>query len=809
MKKISFLTLLLVFVNLLVPKNGQNCGGSYMYYNMLFDRDLVFSNGKSLTSFNLWNYNSSLYGSRSIQLQNATEWAEFLENKYVAKDLIAIIYRETGFTSHAQETKNLRSNRISDKDVSVKETIFINYLELALAVEKHLTAYEPNPWGYGDSEIKKDPVEYNRLVEKTNQMLAVAQHSMIKERLAFQLIKLHRYEENYQEVLTVFEKNFSVANSFIGYWAMDHYAGALKKLGRKAEANYYFSKVYVNSPSRRASAYSSIKISSEEEMNDVKNICKTTDEKLALHFIRGVESKALSLGDIDFIIKNAGNHEYARVLMSYEINKLEQKLLNKYPSQFFDDIKKETEEASNYLKQLIELNKKIISVDDDSKFWHMSLAYLHYLNKDYTNCKSILDNHLPNSNDLKIQHTVIEILNYIASREELTVTDENILGHKLYEINKNKETISSITTSNTTIEEQNGYYESNYRKGDEDYNTINEYIFELIYSKVKNKNTYKELIFNGETIRYDLFARDSPNWNEVEQRGKKLSVEYIDELLSSFETTEKTKLVEFAAKYYFDFNNQSNRTYNYDYYDYYGVGNVYFYLDNYYDIKSVLLELKATLLMRNPNKLNESIAIFEQLPEKIINASKVYKNPFDMSAKNIRFDDKINFENIQEENSYTKLKLAKQLQLHLERANATNSAIDYYNLGVAYYNISYYSNMWSFLAYYRCTYEPNGFLDNSIALNFLNKALSIGLKNRELEAKAHFMGARCELNLFTQGYGGIGNNTEDGLYFDDFMSEINQKGYQKNFAVLKNSYSNTQFYRDIISECSYFNYYQN
>ena len=809
MKKISFLTLLLVFVNLLVPKNSQNCGGSYMYYNMLFDRDLVFSNGKSLTSFNLWNYNSSLYGSRSIQLQNATEWAEFLENKYVAKDLIAIIYRETGFTTHAQETKNLRSSRISDKDVSVKETIFINYLELALAVEKHLTAYEPNPWGYGDSEIKKDPVEYNRLVEKTNQMLAVAQHSMIKERLAFQLIKLHRYEENYQEVLTVFEKNFSVTSSFIGYWAMDHYAGALKKLGRKAEANYYFSKVYVNSPSRRASAYSSIKISSEEEMNDVKNICKTTDEKLALHFIRGVESKALSLGDIDFIIKNAGNHEYARVLMSYEINKLEQKLLNKYPSQFFDDIKKETEEASNYLKQLIELNKKIISVDDASRFWHMSLAYLHYMNKDYTNCKSILDNNLPNSNDLKIQHTVIEILNYIASREELTVTDENILGHKLYEINKNKETISSITTSNTAIEEQNGYYESNYRKGDEDYNTINEYIFELIYSKVKNKNTYKELIFNGETIRYDLFARDSPNWNEVEQRGKKLSVEYIDELLSSFETTEKTKLVEFAAKYYFDFNNQSNRTYNYDYYDYYGVGNVYFYLDNYYDIKSVLLELKATLLMRNPNKLNESIAIFEQLPEKIINASKVYKNPFDMSAKNIRFDDKINFENIQEENSYTKLKLAKQLQLHLERANATNSAIDYYNLGVAYYNISYYSNMWSFLAYYRCTYEPNGFLDNSIALNFLNKALSIGLKNRELEAKAHFMGARCELNLFTQGYGGIGNNTEDGLYFDDFMSEINQKGYQKNFSALKNSYSNTQFYRDIISECSYFNYYQN
>jgi hypothetical protein len=117
--------------------------------------------------------------------------------------------------------------------------------------------------------------------------------------------------------------------------------------------------------------------------------------------------------------------------------------------------------------------------------------------------------------------------------------------------------------------------------------------------------------------------------------------------------------------------------------------------------------------------------------------------------------------------------------------------------------------MWGFLAYYRCTTEPNGFVDNTIALNFLEKALAIGLKNRELEAQAHFMGARCELNLFTQGYGSIGSNTESGLYFTDFMTEIKQAGFQKHFAALKNSYSNSQFYKDIISECSYFSYYQN
>ncbi|MFN4910673.1 MAG: hypothetical protein ACK438_07060 [Flavobacteriales bacterium] len=804
MKKISFLTLLLVSVSLLIPKYGKNCGGNYMYYNMLFDRDLVFSDGKALSSYNLWNYNSSLYGSYSIQLQNATEWAEFLENKYVSADLIPIIYRETSFTTLAKETKNLRSNRISEKDISMKETLFINYLELALAVEKHLKGYEADPWGYGEEEIKKDPLEYTRLVDKANQMLAVNQHTMIKERIGFQLIKLHRYEENYREVLTIFENNFSNTNSFIGYWAMDHYAGALSKLGRKAEANYFFSKVYVNSPSRRVSAYSSIKINSEKEMDDVKKICSTTDEKLALHFIRGVETKVLSLGDIEYIINNGGNHEYARVLMSYEINKLERILL-KYPSPYFEDNKNETKEALIYLKQLIELNNKIIAVDDASKYWHLSLAYLYYLNNDYTNSKNILENHIPNSTDLKIQHTVLEILNYIASKEELTVMDENILGHKLYEINKNKETISSITTSKKYPDVQPDYYVENYRKGYEDYNTINEYIFKLIYSKVKNKNAFKELIFNGNTIQNDLFRRDFPKWNEVEQEGKKLSIEYLDQLLAAFETTEKTKLTDFAARYYFEF----KKNYDFNYEGYYGVGNVYFNLEAYYDIKYVLLEMKATLLMRNPNRLKEAIVIFEQLPEAFNNASNMYKNPFEMSARNIRFNEETDVQSILEENSFTKLKLAKQLLVHFEKANATNSALDYFHLGVAYYNISYYSNMWGFLAYYRCTFEPNGFVDNSIALKFLDKALAIGLKNRELEAKAHFMGARCEQNLFTQRYGSIGGNTENGRYFDDFMTEINQAGFQKNFATLKKSYSNSEFYKDIISECSYFSYYQN
>jgi len=793
MKKISFLTLLLTFINITVPKHGQNCGGYYMYYHMLFDRDLVFSSGKSLTSFNLWNYNSSLYGTYPIQLQNATEWSNFLENKYIAKDLIPIIYREGGFTNHAQEMSNLKQARVSDKDISQKETVFINYLELSLQIEKHLKAYAPDPWSYEEKEKTKNPEEYNRLVAKANQMLQVAQHQIIKERLAFQLIKLHRYEENYQEVVSLFENNFTNSNSFISFWAMDHYAGALLNLGRKAEANYYFSKVYVNSPSRRESAYLSISINSDEEMNEAKSLCQTNDEKLALHFIRGIETKNLAIDDIDFIFKNGGNHEYARVLMSHEINKMEYLLLPQNGDSFEysseDDPIKSKDEAINYIKGLVDLTKLILPKDDENKFWHVSLAYLHFLNKDYASCKAVLDGNIPKDENLKRQHTVIEILNYVASRNELSVVDENILGHKLYEMNDHKESLCSITT--VTKESSNNpisYYATNYyRKGSEDYNTINEYLFQLIYTKVKGKNAFKELVFNGGTMDSDLFRRDYKDWNETEQGKRALSPEYITELLNAFETTEKTKLVEYAGRYYF-FSNPS------------------YYNPKLSEIKFVLQELKATLLIRNPEKLAGAIEILEKLPENFSNTTTRYTDPFAMTAKPIILETP---EEINYEKALDKLTLAKKLQMHFEKAKATNSAIDYYYLGLAYYNLSYYSDSWKFLAYYRCTTTPNGFTDNSISMNFLNKALSIGLGNRELEAKAHFMAARCELNLFTQNYGEIRDNYEDNLNFYKFLFDIKQQGFQKNFAVLKNTYFNTQFYQDIVSECSYFNYYLN
>ena len=786
MKKTSFLTFLLLLINLLIPLKGKNCGGNYMGYHMLFDRDLVFSKGESLTSYNNWNYNSNLYGSQPMQLQNANEWASFLDEKYPAEDLIPIIYREGDFTSQSKELNNLRQVRISEKDITQKEIAFLNYLELSLQVEKHLADYNVDPWSTNETQETKNPERYLKLVSKINEMTQETNYLIIRERLAFQLIKLYRYEENYTDVLSTFEKNFNESKSFISYWAMDHYAGALNKLERKAEANYYFSKVYVNSPSRRQSAYYSISINSDQEMNDAKNLCQTKDEKLALHFIRGMEPINLAINDIEFINDNAENHEYAKVMMSFEINKLEHFLLYRGEGSFsnFEDDNpiKSNEEAINYLKRLIILNQKILPNDDSNKFWHLSLSYLYFLNKDYANCKTILDENIPKDTDLKRQHTIIEMLNYVSSKSELSVTDENIIGNKLLKMDSYLKSSPNIS-----------YY--NYRINGEDYNTEIEYLFELIYSKVKGKNLFKELVFNGKTISSDLILGDFKEADSNYPRVK-LTVAYIDNLISSYKTTDKTKLLDYAVQVYFESKDGSA-----DYSSYSNPMKLWFK-----DPVDRLNEIKATLLMRNPNKLREALALFETIPNYEIQTKTTNADLFEIKSKNPMFQKY--HETMNGYEAISKLDLAKELNTLYEKAKSTNDALSYLKLGTAYYNLSYYGTAWELFSYYRDFVNVNGFYDNSIALNFLKQAITIGLKNKELEAKAYFMAARCELNLFTQNYGTIPNNSfPDQKYFDEFMVDIKQQGFQNNFASLKNLYSATQFYKEIISECNYFSYY--
>ena len=89
--------------------------------------------------------------------------------------------------------------------------------------------------------------------------------------------------------------------------------------------------------------------------------------------------------------------------------------------------------------------------------------------------------------------------------------------------------------------------------------------------------------------------------------------------------------------------------------------------------------------------------------------------------------------------------------------------------------------------------------------------------SEERRATITFMKANCELNIFSEMNGNhipkmSQRNNYDHILgktttFRDFMSQMKIKGFQTAYESLKSKYSNTLFYRDIINECAYFNYY--
>lgn len=161
---------------------------------------------------------------------------------------------------------------------------------------------------------------------------------------------------------------------------------------------------------------------------------------------------------------------------------------------------------------------------------------------------------------------------------------------------------------------------------------------------------------------------------------------------------------------------------------------------------------------------------------------------------------------------YSKIEFLKTIKLMQEKI-ANNDDI-YQNsllLGNAFYNISHFGNA-------RLFYQgkiipswttPFGYdyfnrkllTNNKIAENYYKMAFA-NASNKEQKAKSLYMLAKCERNEFY--------NTNFYFNLNDTWSlwdaEIHFKAWES-FVTLKNDYSETEYYKQIIQECGYFEKY--
>ncbi len=223
-------------------------------------------------------------------------------------------------------------------------------------------------------------------------------------------------------------------------------------------------------------------------------------------------------------------------------------------------------------------------------------------------------------------------------------------------------------------------------------------------------------------------------------------------------------------------------------------------------IRSQILEIKATLLL-SQGQVEAANEVYSLVP-RAERSTKMY-SPFVEDFRDCVFCP------VTDTTAYTKAGLIEKLVEYDYRARAdiTNGPDYFYLLGTAWYNMSYFGPAWEAADYFRSgsswyyTFDdvypsvqsPFGNRENhnlSKAKLYFSKALELS-KDEELQARAAFMLARIDQKEYF---------LSENCSYNPYKNLIPKLPPSRMvyYNLLMREYNETEFYEDIIEECSFF-----
>lgn len=213
-------------------------------------------------------------------------------------------------------------------------------------------------------------------------------------------------------------------------------------------------------------------------------------------------------------------------------------------------------------------------------------------------------------------------------------------------------------------------------------------------------------------------------------------------------------------------------------------------LSDIYDFQAVEMAFQ--------NKIPQAVALMEQSATR---NDKLYGNPFIGNIQDCHDCDHAEPQKVK----YSRLQYLKTIKdLQTKLANNQNVYENALTLGHAFYNMTYFGNARVFYegkinGYGLDTYSRS---DCSNATTYYKKALAVAT-DKEQKALCHYMLAKCERNAYyTQKY----EKDRTNWYWGGENDNINFLAWN-GFKELKNNYSKTEFYQEVVQECGYFKTY--
>ena len=691
--------------------------------------------------------------------ENLREWNERFCNLFKTEELRSIIYTSNildlrrlgsvakGLTS-ALPSHFLR-NDFAMHLVEQKCLETIQYLAFAKECEPFVIPSE-----VGWSTPKRDTIGMRAMIEKGEKEFKKTKSHYIRLRYAYQIIRLAHYSKKYQKVLDLHDKLMTKVHahpSLIDYWIMGHKAGALQRLKRNVEAAYLYAQIYTHCPSKRQSAYQSFYIKNDKEWDELLLLCKSDQERAMLYALRANSDDSKVVEEMDKIYQYDPSNENLELLMVKEVFKLEKDLLGKdFNDNRLVNLRKYKIPRKQVGKYLYTLRNFVDKCIRDGKVnnkdvWATAAAYLTFLAGDYYEAGRAFEEI---KNKLPQKETVL--------KEQLDVFQ---LALKIVDLgddmdNEDEDEIGDIIRDNEL-----------YWKYKDFPDFINDKLAD-VYFRTNSK---------GKAFRVH---------HSVKALKMNPKMDIINDLLRICRKKEKSSLEKVLVKK----NNVS--TIEYD-----------------------LIDLKSTLLF-NQGEIEAALELFKQIPRNERELQMRF-NPFHEHLKDCvhcPMADTLKYDKAGVIDEILKLEYSG-------RANLGSGASYFYQLGNAYYNMTYFGDSWEVTDFYRSgmswqySNPQNKYsvvdseLGNVENMNFerarvfYNRALEIA-KNPELAARIRFMLAKCDLNEFY-----IDPETKYRYKPKENQMPIIPSKYLKQYEVLINNYSETEFYKEIIKECKFFKAY--
>ncbi|UFH53327.1 hypothetical protein [Spirosoma sp. KNUC1025] len=361
--------------------------------------------------------------------ENVRAWAAYTGGKFSETVVAKALYKE-----EPEAVKTFTSA------LGKTHTPAVAYLKFAWSTDDG----QANPWVTDIPPL--DSTKLPQQLEEAKATYAITTDAFLKERYAFQAVKLASEAGDYKQTQQLYDKLIKPLpnKTFISDWALCRRAGASLVLNDTARAIFEFAQVFDRCPSRRRAAETSLRRSGIKFREDALQYAKTDRERAAVYALCAIQPGQDGLDLLKALVHLAPKNPLIELVMAREINRNEYyfftsgqaytnyTLLARPDSTAFEGRKTE---AVTYFEKLREFalesaeNKAL----GDGAFWYAASAYLAYLGNDYKAAQTHLDQAaaLPTPNNhLKSQIAVQRMLLLAAQTESITPeAEQQLIGY--------------------------------------------------------------------------------------------------------------------------------------------------------------------------------------------------------------------------------------------------------------------------------------------------------------------------------------------------------------------------------------------